>query len=109
MNKKMTAILILSLCSSMGYADICPSVAEIKQHSMHGWKIYDSEENTLLSAQRLEKFKAHIKTFALAEWGYQNNKTRAIHCYYLDKDGSTMEAFVAKDNFSPDRSPIYWY
>jgi len=109
MNKKMQVMLILSLCSSIAQAEICPSVIKIKQNTLDGWKIYDSEENKALSPQRLAKFKANVEKFALAEWSDKNNKNSTIHCYYLDKEGSNMEAFLTKDHFHPEHSLNNWY
>ena len=109
MKKELLSILIISLCSSIVNAEICPSVTRIKQNALDGWKIYDSEENKTLSPQRLAKFKASVEKFALAEWSDKNNKNSTIHCYYLDKEGSNMEAFLTKDNFHPEHALNNWY
>lgn len=108
MDKKIIAIALLMLCWQVSFADTCPSVKDIKNNALKGWKIYDSEEGTPLSPKRESQFKKEVDGFILAEW-MQEEKIGMIHCYYRNKDGSDMEAFLAKPNFKPDNSKKIWY
>lgn len=109
MNKQLITGFIFVFCTTLCHAEICPSVADIKKEILHDWKIYDSNDDKLLSVERVSSFKAQIKQFALAEWPDQDNKNETIHCYYLNKDGSTMDAYLAKNNLRPEISQKYWY
>jgi hypothetical protein len=107
--KKLIMSSIILLFSSLCVAETCPSVDTIKRDSLKGWKMYDSDDNTLVSAERLSHFKANIEQFILAEWEDENNKNNTVHCYYRDKDGSNLNAYLAKNNFRPDIAQKYWY
>ncbi len=91
------------------YAETCPSVKDIKSKHIAGWKAYDSDEGTPLSSARETEFKKIIEEFALAEWPSGKNKNNTIHCYYRDATGSSLEAYLAKDNVVPKNHQNYWY
>lgn len=103
---------LLTLCCfflyQISFAETCPNVNDIKHNSLNGWKIYDSEEGTPLSHKRQALYRKRVEKFVLAEWP-DNNKLGIIHCYYRDHDGSDLEAYLAKRNFSPKKSLSYWY
>ena len=108
MYKKIFLALSLTLLCQTSFADKCPSVADIKGNTLHGWKTYDSEEKKQLSHQRLTHFKNTVEHFVLAEWVNSRGKN-TIHCYYSDNNGSTLEAYIAKDHFIPVNNHHYWY
>lgn len=110
MLKKMCLALSLFAFCSIGFADTCPSVTDIKHNALNGWKAYDSDEGTPLSATRESHFKKSVEQFALAEWQQGKKHSTAIHCYYRDKSGSNLEAYLSKDHYTPKRSgQHYWY
>ena len=104
-------ILAISLIFfiNQGFAETCPSVNHIKANSLHGWKLYDNDDNTPLSSKRVAYFKKNVDQFVLAQWTSTNHKNGAIHCFYRDKDGSELEAYLAKDNFYLQTAGNYWY
>ncbi len=108
MQKKLILILLAGLFSQLSFADTCPSVKDIQQKKIAGWKAYDSDEGTLLSAKRTKTFLHSAEQFVLAEWATDSQKNGAIHCYYRDKNGSDLEAYLAKGHFVPDNSKV-WY
>ncbi|RDI42398.1 DUF3757 domain-containing protein [Aquicella lusitana] len=105
--------LLIALCSlfacSLSYADTCPSVQDIKTNKLHGWKAYDSDEDTQLPPKRLAIFKKEVTQFVLAELGNEHNKNNTMRCYYSDSNGSHLETYLAKDHFSLSKSKSYWY
>lgn len=105
-------LFVIGLCawSQINLAETCPSVNAIKHNAIKGWKAYDSEDGKLLSTARTAHFKKTIEEFALAEWGNINNQRSAVHCYYRDRTGSNLEAYLAKDHFIPKKTgQNYWY
>jgi hypothetical protein len=90
-------------------ADTCPTIQDIKSSSLTGWKAYDSDDGTLLSAKRTAQFKKSIEQFALAEWKTNANHQHAIRCYYRDQNGSGLEAYLAKNHFSLAENNPAWY
>ena len=97
------------LCEA-SIADRCPSVSDIKNNSLQGWTAYDSDDGTRLSAARETQFKKIVEQFALAEWTNSKKQLGSIHCYYRDKTGSSLEAYLAKDNFHPKLdTKSFWY
>lgn len=109
LGKYLAALCIAGLCSS-SFADTCPNVNDIKNNSMNGWKAYDSDDGVPLSPARETLFKKNVVEFTLAEWTNGKRKSGAIHCYYRDKSGSNMEAYLSKENFVPKQtSRNFWY
>lgn len=108
MSKKLIFFMIITLFWQLSLADTCPTVKEIKSNRLLGWQAYDSEEHSPLSAKREAAFKKEITAFALAEWATKDPRNSAIHCYYLDKNGSDLEAYLARDHFIPKNSKN-WY
>lgn len=110
MLKKGYLVIGLLLFGQAGFAETCPRIQDIKHHQLHAWKLYDSEENILLTGKRRVDFFSKIDHFALAEWaGHDKKNLGAIHCYYKDKNGSTLEAYLTKDHYSVKNDPEYWY
>jgi len=94
--------------SGISYAETCPRVDEIKSQALAAWKAYDTDDQPL-SAQQEALFKKNMVAFTLAEWTNQPSHGGAIHCYYRDKNGSNLEAYLSKNNFVPQKSSRYWY
>ena len=109
MHRKIFLLISLIIFSSVGFAETCPQIKDIKSSTATGWKVYDSEDGTLLSAKRAAQFKKQITQFSLAEWTSEPNPNGAIHCYYRDQNGSDLDAYLAKKNFSPENATKIWY
>lgn len=110
MYKKLMLVLGLALCQPFAFAENCPSVADIKNHTLSpGWKAYDIDDGTPLPPSRVAQLASHVDQFALAEWSTAKRSTNAIHCYYRDAHGSNLEAYFSKDNFKPDNTKNAWY
>lgn len=104
---KIWLMISLSFCLLQPlWADTCPSIASIQQHTLHGWQIYDAEEGTRLPPSRFLKFQQDAKDFALAEWKTAHHTMR---CYYKDANGSNLAAYLAKTHFTPKNLNPYWY
>jgi len=99
--------LLAMLFITTTFAQQCPSINDIKAHHLNGWHAYDSEDKRALSTPRFNHFKTNVKEFALAEW--ENKQKGTIHCYYRDQYGSSLEAYLSKNNFLPDNTKNYWY
>lgn len=107
--KKLLWLLLIFL-PTWAYADHCPEVSEVKHIRLQQWHLYDSEEGNPLSTQREEAFRNAVAHFALAEWiGKKNGIGGAIHCYYRDEHGSTLEAYLVKDSAPPKSNQAFWY
>ncbi len=102
-------MLSFTLICQACLAETCPSINDVKTKVLHGWKAYDSDDGAPLSPLREAQFKQTIQEFALAEWPNKENKNGTIHCYYRDKTGSSLEAYLAKDHFVPLNHKNYWY
>lgn len=109
MLNKIIAGLCFIVFSHICFAETCPSVQTIKSNALKGWVVFDSEDGKPLSSERLAQFKELVEQFALAEWSSIDSKTGAIHCFYRDKEGSALEAYLAKEHFSPINSKNLWY
>lgn len=110
MIKKLILAISLAAIIQTCLAETCPRVIDVKNNNLSGWKAFDSDDGSPLSAARETQFKKMVEQFALAEWKNGKNKLTSIHCYYRDKTGSSLEAYLAKDNFSPSNKPkSFWY
>jgi hypothetical protein len=96
------------LFGQFSYADSCPTVNQIKHNEIKSWHVFDSDDHKLLSDNRLTKFKNEVEEFALAEWVARGHKQGAVHCFYRDKHGSTLEAYLGKNHFNLSQNK-YWY
>lgn len=110
MYQKLIVTLCLSFFCQLSIAETCPSVNDIKKSNLsRDWIAYDSDDGSRLSLQREQQFKRNAEEFVLAEWTNQKNKSGSIHCYYRNKSGSNLEAYIAKNNFIPENSKHFWY
>jgi len=103
MLKQLTVITLL-LTTTLVHADNCPTVSMIKHNMLNSWQAYDSDNNKPLSVKRLAQFKHNIDQFTLAEW-----QSKDVHCYYRDKNGSQLEAYLTKSNLIPVNNKQRWY
>ncbi len=94
--------------SVAAFAASCPSVHDLLSKKENHWQAYDSDSGRRLSSIREAKLKHDIIKFAMAEWSNTNDKS-AIHCYYNNAHGSSMEAYFAKDSVLPLKTSKYWY
>lgn len=107
----MLKLITLTTClifSSAVFADNCPTVPELKSGKAPHWKAFDSDSGKALSAARQTRLKDAIVKFSLAEWTNASDKS-AMHCYYNNAHGSSMEAYFAKDSVLPVKPSKYWY
>jgi hypothetical protein len=108
MLKKILVIVLFSISPHL-FAETCPTIAYIKTHAFSDWKIFDSDDGKALSEQRATRFKHEIEEFALAESVIDEHKKSVMHCYYRDKNGSNLEAYLAKENLISSNNKKYWY
>jgi len=104
---KIVSLVLFFFLTSFAFAQTCPTIKEIKTASLSGFKVYDTDKKTPLTAEQFAMFKNHVEKFLVAEWIHKNNS--AIHCYYGDRSGSLLEAYLVKDNLTPKNSNHYWY
>ena len=102
-----TLLFFLFFLTSLSLAQTCPSVKDLKKIPT-GWKLMDADERKPLDARRTAYFQKNAREFALAEWEDKHNKNNAIHCYYRDRNGSNLEAFLTKNYFHP-KNVSNWY
>ncbi|MFZ2316155.1 MAG: hypothetical protein WAW86_10935 [Gammaproteobacteria bacterium] len=104
MYKKLIIAISLIMIHPLCFAETCPTILALKHSALSDWKVYDSDDGKLVSAHRATEFKRIAQQFALAEWSKGK-----IHCYYRDKEGSDLEAYLAKDHFALSNNKNYWY
>lgn len=108
-NRVIIALSVLAFSSSI-FAETCPTVKDIRHNNIAGWKLYDSDDDTLLSTKRENHFKQAAIQFVLAESAKNKANKLSIHCFYRDQSGSNLDAYLSKDNFSPKKSNHdFWY
>ena len=108
MLKPIFAAACLAAICQLSFAESCPNVATIKKNTLTGWKIYDSEDASELTPEQQVAFRNQIHQFALAEYEGRG-QSGSMHCYYRDKTGAALEAYLAKDHFSVAANNQYWY
>jgi hypothetical protein len=106
---KKLVFIALTLIASHAYAENCPTVGMIKHDMLNKWKAFDSDDNKPLSSKRLAQFKNNVDQFTLAEWQSKDALHNSMHCYYRDKNGSQLEAYLTKDNLMPIDNKQLWY
>src|SRR3990167_5794002 len=110
LKKLILSFSFILVCSTTCFADICPSVDDVRGQHANDWIAYDTENNQPLSQERLAQFKQSMVQFTMVEWADSTKQKGTIHCYYRDKDGSDMEAYLSKDNLTPTKTASkYWY
>lgn len=102
-------LISIFFLAGVTFADVCPSIKDIRYHQLNGWLAYDSDDNNKVSPERFSDFKKSVKEFALAEWQHPAKKKNSIHCFYRDQYGSNLDMYLKKDNLTPDNSKKYWY
>lgn len=106
--KKLIFTAFVILGCHVSYAETCPSVHDIKNHLISDWAAYDSDSDKPLTTKETDHFASHIAQFALAEWTGNAQKGN-VHCFYRDLDGSTLEAYLSKQNYYPNMYNHRWY
>jgi len=102
-------ILICVMFHQVALAETCPSIDMLKDQHFNAWKFYDTDDGKLLSAKRIAQFKKEAEEFVLAESVTNSQHKKIIRCYYHDKNGSTLNAYIAKENFIVGSNHSYWY
>lgn len=109
MFKKSILAITALLITSHAFAENCPTIGMIKHDMMNKWQAFDSDDNKALSQKRLAQFKRNVEQFTLAEWQSKDTLHSAMHCYYRDKNGSQLDAYLAKDDLIPANNKQLWY
>ncbi len=109
MLNKLILVMTTLFIASLTHAENCPTVGMIKNNLMNKWQAYDSDDNKPLSKKRLAIFMRNVKQFTLAEWQSKDEKHSALHCYYRDKNGSQLEAYLTKNDLMPINNKQLWY
>ena len=107
--KTVLFISMLLFFFNIGFAEVCPSVKDLKQNNFNGWKAFDRDNGLPLIAVRLKEFKQQLNEFMLAEW-MQNAPEGSARCYYSGKTSKRyIQAFLAKQRLMPDRAMNHWH
>ena len=109
MQKIILCLITALLLTQTLYAETCPSLKNLKSNLATTWKAYDSDDNKPLAPERSVQFINNIDQFSLAEWVQEGPRKGAIHCYYSDKNGSMLEAYLAKESYVPQNTKHFWY
>lgn len=102
-------IISFLLMSSVSLAETCPTVQAIQQDALAGWKIYDSDDNHPLALAQQKQFQQAVARFVFATWENNNKQSGKIACYYNNKQGSQLSAYLAKTNTLLYANQTYWY
>ncbi len=105
---KKLSIALLCLTSFQVYATTtCPSVAELKNHQLNGWVAYNSDSGEELPLSQIKIFEKETSQFLMAEWA-EGAPEGTSHCYYSDKRGEYMNAFLAQHDHYPNLQTGNW-
>lgn len=102
-------IISLAFLAQLTFAETCPTIDAIKNHALKAWKFYDTDDSKLLSATRIAQFEKGVEEFALAESVFVSKQKNVINCYYRDKNGWNLNAYLSKDNLILGKNKNYWY
>ncbi len=108
MRGRFLIAVFITLFSTALIAQTCPSVKDIRNNKIPGWRAYDIY-GTKFTEEQTQQFRGHALEFALAEVIPYNKGTLAIRCLYRDKNGSNLQGYLAKDNIVADNTMNYWY
>jgi hypothetical protein len=105
---KKTLFAILITLTSIGHAETCPSVDDIKNHNLKNWKAYTLENGTVPSHETMKLFTENIHQFMLAEW-MDEAPEGSGHCYYEREspDDNYLGVYLAKQNMAPNKSSAW--
>ncbi len=106
--KMIIAIVIIGAEHNL-YAQTCPTIAQIHRETFNSWKLYDLDNGTPLSKDRIDDYSKTIRQFGLAAY-YQDAPEGAAMCYYKDDTGdqSYHHAYLAKAGLKPDLTHGKW-
>lgn len=108
MLKKLTLTLLCLTSFQASANTTCPSVAELKNHQLNGWTAYNSDSGEELPQNLVIEFEKQTSQFLMAEWA-EGAPEGASHCYYGDKQGEYMNAFLAKHDYYPNMQAGNWH
>ena len=109
MRKLITIIIFYIISISVGIAETCPTIQDIKNGNFHAWRLYDSDSHQPLNTKYVPQFKQYAQQFTLAEWHKDSKQRNIIRCYYRDFNGSEARAYLAKKDFHPEIVKNTWY
>lgn len=93
---------------SASYAtELCPSIADIKNNQLHGWRAYYNDSGESVSNGALHKFEQTVGIFAGARW-LRYAQEGASHCYYNDNNNQETIAYLAIHGLKPDLLSTGW-
>ena len=107
MFKKIMLTFIFLTLTTATLAETCPSISQLKENNFHGWEPYNSDSGEPLFPQQLTDFKKDVRQFLMAEWA-EGAPEGESHCYYGDKNGNYMDAFLARHGFH-DAPSANWH
>lgn len=108
MRARLLLLILVLFLSKVVLADVCPLTKDIQNNHLTGWKLLDSDDDKALSLKRQSSFRKDVDSFAMAEWSTSQKDAGKIRCYYRDKNGSSLDAYVTKDHYSLTGNK-YWY
>jgi hypothetical protein len=109
MAKKIVLLISMLLFFNIAFAEMCPSVKDLKQNNFNGWEAFDRDNGLPLIAVRLKEFKQQLNGFMLAEW-MQNAPEGSARCYYSGKTSKKyIQAFLAKQRLMPNKAMNHWH
>lgn len=103
MLKKIFFIInVLVLTSVYGKTEYCPSVADIRSGTIHGWNYLNANSNAIAKKVSVEKFIRDIQHFDQAEY-FEDGSFNA-HCYYKGFE----EVYLAKKLPELELTNVNW-
>src|SRR5258708_29967659 len=104
MKRQSCFSICIFLFAAHTYAETCPTINDIHQHTLSGWQAFDIDNGTPLSAARFEEYTHSVQQFTLAEW-MEDAPEGSGHCYYYGQnpDVSYLNAYLAKQNLVPEQ------
>lgn len=109
MRKQSCFFIFIIVFAITAYAETCPTINNIHQHTLSGWQVFDIDNGTPLSTARFEQYTQSVQQFALAEW-MEDAPEGSGHCYYYGKnpDQRYLNAYLAKQNLIPEQNTPAW-
>ncbi|MFZ2315231.1 MAG: hypothetical protein WAW86_06200 [Gammaproteobacteria bacterium] len=107
MLKKLTLVLLCAASFQSVAMTTCPSISELRNNQLQGWTAYNSDSGEELPTSLVEQFEKRAAQFLMAEWADEAPEGTS-HCYYGDKNGEYMDAFLAKHDYYADTSVPAW-
>lgn len=103
MFKYKILFLFIGICTFItAHADdtvICPTVEEIKQDKFYDWLPLYKENEELISAKDLKKFKSNVTDLDVAKWAAEYSES--AHCFYRGNDPIVDRIILGQDAWQP--------